>query len=171
MCECMIFLQLLTSTLPLIIEVPSPPVLRWIVWFVSFSAIASQVKSNVHALRARSTKLEGSREQTCMCRTNCNLRRQKIDLSEAQGGRQHWVFWFHLTTLSLPYVCRRTKYRKPPGLQVLFRAACYTCRKPIRGVRLWAATSRYRCVIRAGTAGSQNGGTQWTPSPYWSRAQ
>jgi len=64
----------LTSTWPLIIEVPSPPVLRLIVLFVSFSAISSQVKSNVHAL------------------------------SVAHGGRQHWVFWFHVTTLSLPYV-------------------------------------------------------------------
>jgi len=26
------------------------------------------------------------------------------NLSVAQGGRQHWVFWFHVTTLSLPYV-------------------------------------------------------------------
>jgi len=87
-------------------------------------------------------------EQTSMCKINCNLKHPKFHLcaSWPHGGRQHWVFWFHWTTLS-PLPC--VSPNKVPRTATRTANTILGCMLPpaeslSRGLDFKAAWSRYR---------------------------
>jgi len=76
----------------------------------------------------------------------------------AHGGRQHWVSWFHLTTLSLPYALENIVPTATRTARTVSGRMLPAAERMSERLHFKAAPSRYRCMHTM-SACSRNGDT------------